>query len=928
MSFKSLSLSVLFFLIFSVVQVQGAYLSRPELVDFNFANADICEKVNLTIKFDYQLFSTGNVFTVEVSSPSGSFSVPTTLIGSLAISGSQQNVFLTVAFPSSILAGNSYRLRVKGSSPLTYSSQLNEYPFTISKLVGSNPNYFPTGYWLGSMYNWTPSTTGVITDGSLEDIFNPDNYVGYITEDTLAFEYNWAGTILAPGTFPDTVKVCGAYRDNFSLRMKRRIYFENGLYIFGGGADDGFRLSIDGGTTWLINDWNDHSYQGSLLNGGCGVPMTAGYRDVVVDFYEHIGEAHFRTIIKKTGDPAISPIGIVSPLNGVTICSNSAPIALVGNPPGAYQWSGSGVSAAGWLNPAIGPLGPRIITYQTGFAAFSQNCIKTTTITVNIVAGLSAQFSGLDSVYCSTQTTTVPLVPQNPGGNFFGAGVGLTGFQPSMAGPGFHQIAYALNISGGCSDTVYKTVHVYAPVIPVITPIPASICSSSPSIALSATPLGGLFSGPGVLGSIFNPTGISPGLTTITYTINQGACISSTSVSTTILQAPTATVSFPQTNFCLGDNQKLKVTYSPLGGQLTGPGLLNDSVKISSLNQGQYSIRYVVSNGTCSDTAVFIFSINSLPDASFNNLPDTVCVGSPNITLIPITPGGQFVGQGVMPPNQFIPSILLPDNTYKIEYVLTMNSCSNRSEQFVNILSKLKPTIQFPSLKSTYCTSDEAFVPVSQPMGQFYLNGNLVSQINPASLSAGNYVLKTIFRPLTDLECIDSASAKFNFTIIANPKPDLGADLEIETGTEVHLDPKVSGTWTWTTSESGIDLPPNVPANFKPHNDLTVSVLAKDPTGTCSGSDEVDIKLIPSLIFPNLFTPNGDPFNQEWRILGAVQDLKVLIYDRWGTEVYSGTSQGELAWDGTGAEKSGVYFYLVENPKSGKKWNGWLMVAQ
>jgi hypothetical protein len=240
--------------------LHAAYLNRPELVDYNFAGANICEKVALRIKFDHEQFIPGNVFTVEVS-PNGQFSGGNTyvMIGSLTQSGNQQNVFLTVNFPANIPAGANYRLRVKGSSPLTYSQQVNEHPFSISKLVPSDPNFYPEGYWRGYFYRWTPSIPGTINDANTEDIFNPNNYLGYITEDSLSFDYNWGNNTSAPHIFPDTNNVCGTYRDFFSIRMRRRIAFEEGYYVIGGGADDGFRISLDGGITWVLSDWSDHA---------------------------------------------------------------------------------------------------------------------------------------------------------------------------------------------------------------------------------------------------------------------------------------------------------------------------------------------------------------------------------------------------------------------------------------------------------------------------------------------------------------------------------------------------------------------------------------------------------------------------------------------------------------------------------------------
>jgi hypothetical protein len=127
-------------LFFTVQHLSAAYLNRPELVDYNFAGAGICEKAQLVIKFDHEQFNAGNVFTVEIA-VNGNFSGNNiiAMTGSLSQSGNQQNVYLTVSFPASVPEGNNYRLRVRGSSPLTYSSQLNEFPFSVAKLPPSDP---------------------------------------------------------------------------------------------------------------------------------------------------------------------------------------------------------------------------------------------------------------------------------------------------------------------------------------------------------------------------------------------------------------------------------------------------------------------------------------------------------------------------------------------------------------------------------------------------------------------------------------------------------------------------------------------------------------------------------------------------------------------------------------------------------------------
>lgn len=67
---------------------------------------------------------------------------------------------------------------------------------------------------------------------------------------------------------------------------------------------------------------------------------------------------------------------------------------------------------------------------------------------------------------------------------------------------------------------------------------------------------------------------------------------------------------------------------------------------------------------------------------------------------------------------------------------------------------------------------------------------------------------------------------------------------------------------------------------------------------------------------PNLFTPNGDGINDFWVISNIfTYDSEVLIFNRWGTELYSSTSY-QNDWNGTNSDgdplADGTYYYVVK----------------
>lgn len=70
-------------------------------------------------------------------------------------------------------------------------------------------------------------------------------------------------------------------------------------------------------------------------------------------------------------------------------------------------------------------------------------------------------------------------------------------------------------------------------------------------------------------------------------------------------------------------------------------------------------------------------------------------------------------------------------------------------------------------------------------------------------------------------------------------------------------------------------------------------------------------------IIPDVFTPNGDGFNDQWvmNCLIDFPDNTLTVYDRWGAQVYY--AQGyDSNWDGTNASDNkdlpdGVYVYVL-----------------
>lgn len=82
----------------------------------------------------------------------------------------------------------------------------------------------------------------------------------------------------------------------------------------------------------------------------------------------------------------------------------------------------------------------------------------------------------------------------------------------------------------------------------------------------------------------------------------------------------------------------------------------------------------------------------------------------------------------------------------------------------------------------------------------------------------------------------------------------------------------------------------------------------------CVATDQVLVNVVIPITVFNTFTPNGDGFNDVWRIPGIERfpDAEVRVFSRWGQVVYR--TRGFTEWDG-GNVPEAVYYYVIElNP--------------
>jgi len=160
------------------------------------------------------------------------------------------------------------------------------------------------------------------------------------------------------------------------------------------------------------------------------------------------------------------------------------------------------------------------------------------------------------------------------------------------------------------------------------------------------------------------------------------------------------------------------------------------------------------------------------------------------------------------------------------------------------------------------------------------------------------------------------ASNIIYINVFATPVANAGPDKFIIRGNSSLLGspPQPGVTYNWQPPLY-LDSATNAQPRITPESSATYQLTATSAQG-CSSTDDVKVEVTEQLFIPNAFSPNGDGYNDVWRIphldpsLGAV----VSIYNRYGEKVYE-TKGAVIEWKGLHKGKplpAGTYIYFIQ----------------
>ncbi|MDB9725539.1 GEVED domain-containing protein [Salibacteraceae bacterium] len=288
-------------------------------------------------------------------------------------------------------------------------------------------------------------------------------------------------------------------------------------------------------------------------------------------------------------------------------CLNAMAISLNSGMPSGGAYTVNGTTDTIYSSTTAGR-DTLIYTYSD-----TNNCVNTATAYIQADTVPVVSFDTIaDACVGSAMITLSQGKPL--GGMYTGNNVSTGMYNPDTVRT--DTLNYTFTDLNGCKDIATQTVTVNA--LPVVTFSSISgVCANSGMLAITnGAPTGGTYSGVGLNGSTFDPSGVAVGVDTLTYTyIDANNCTDSAKQSIEVYAAPTASMSPIGESCDNGDTIHLNMGM-PAGGTYIGLGVDTNVIIPNTSLIGVNTVSYIATNTNCSDTAMANYTI--VPSPLFN----------------------------------------------------------------------------------------------------------------------------------------------------------------------------------------------------------------------------------------------------------------------------------------------------------------------
>lgn len=410
-------------------------------------------------------------------------------------------------------SGNAVTLTASGAT--TYSWNTGATTNTISVSPSSTANYTVTGITNGcsavKVVTVTVATTPTANAGSSQTLTCISPTVSLNGSGVTTYTWTGPGIVSGANTANPVVGSAGTYTLRGSSSGCTSLPVT--VIVSSSAGLPSVSSSVSGSITCLVSSVNamvsttatpvSYSWSGTgITSGATTATITVNQGGVfnytVTNTSNGCSSTGSQMVTADVTAPTVS-------VNSETICSGASATLTASGSSATYGWNTGGAGA----NLVVSPTAD---TDYTVTATASNGCTNTAIASVAVTSAPVITVNSSSICAGSTATLTASGVTSytwDTSSNAASITVSPTG-------------TTVYTVSGtvpGCPTTVMNTATVTVNTPPVVSlaAISGPLCVNSNTVALSGTPAGGTYSGPGVTGSVFDPAAAGAGTITVTY---------------------------------------------------------------------------------------------------------------------------------------------------------------------------------------------------------------------------------------------------------------------------------------------------------------------------------------------------------------------------------------------------------------------------
>ncbi len=429
-----------------------------------------------------------------------------------------------------------------------------------------------------------------------------------------------------------------------------------------------------GGTTPYTYAWSLGAFPSSSAHPTATPVSNSSYTLVVTDSLGCSSSDIVNVALRPLPTASAGPDATITACTADSAVIGGAPTASGTTPPYTYEWNPPvALNNANASNPVVQNLGFTTLYTVTVVDTFGCSATDQTQVTV-LPNTLFAEAGVNIGSLCANVGGCVTLGgnPTVTGGvpaysyNWLGGVNDPTSPNPSACPVVTTTYTVIVTDQDGCESSDTIQVIVNDPPNASVVGLNSSYCINDPNVVMTGSPSGGIFSGPGVTGNVFQPASVGEGYWCIQYSYMDPltGCADDTTICVTVNPLPAVTASGFAPAYCRFD-APVTLVGSPAGGIFTGSsglsGVDGSTFEPSTATVGNNVITYTYTDlqSGCSNTYIFVINVKDAPAISISASIDTSCQGA-SVTFTPAfsfdvfnivwsLDGGGNIGAGLNP---------------------------------------------------------------------------------------------------------------------------------------------------------------------------------------------------------------------------------------------------------------------------------------